>query len=74
MGYNLLMNRVYWGYNPLIPTFDPNNGSSKIRRFGSLFLNALSTTQQISGGEKTKSLPNSDFHKGKIHVSTPKAI
>ena len=24
MGYNLLINRVYWGYNPLILTFDPN--------------------------------------------------
>ena len=24
MGYNLLINGVYWGYNPLILTFDPN--------------------------------------------------
>ena len=24
MGYNLLVNRVHWGYNPLILTFDPN--------------------------------------------------
>ena len=24
MGYNLLMNGVYCGYNPLILTFDPN--------------------------------------------------
>ena len=23
-GYNLLINGVYWGYNPLILTFDPN--------------------------------------------------
>ena len=23
MGYNLLINEVYWGYNPLILTFDP---------------------------------------------------
>ena len=25
MGYNLLKNRVYWGYNPLILTFDPTS-------------------------------------------------
>ena len=24
MGYNLLINGVCWGYNPLILTFDPN--------------------------------------------------
>ena len=24
MGYNLLINGVYWGYNPLILTIDPN--------------------------------------------------
>ena len=24
MGYNLLIHGVYWGYNPLILTFDPN--------------------------------------------------
>ena len=24
MGYSLLTNEVYWGYNPLILTFDPN--------------------------------------------------
>ena len=24
MGYNLVMNGIYWGYNPLILTFDPN--------------------------------------------------
>ena len=24
MGYKLLINGVYWGYNPLILTFDPN--------------------------------------------------
>ena len=24
MGYNLLINRVYWGYNPRIQTIDPN--------------------------------------------------
>ncbi len=24
MGYNLVINGVYWGYNPLILTFDPN--------------------------------------------------
>ena len=24
MDYNLLINGVYWGYNPLILTFDPN--------------------------------------------------
>ena len=24
MGYNLLKNGVYWGYNPLILTVDPN--------------------------------------------------
>ena len=24
VGYNLLINGVYWGYNPLILTFDPN--------------------------------------------------
>ncbi len=23
-GHNLLINGVYWGYNPLILTFDPN--------------------------------------------------
>ena len=32
MGYNLLINGVYWGYNPPILTIDPNkpNGPSKI--------------------------------------------
>ena len=24
MGYNPFINKVYWGYNPLILTFDPN--------------------------------------------------
>ena len=24
MGHNLLINGVYWGYNPLILTIDPN--------------------------------------------------
>ena len=24
ISYNLFVNGVYWGYNPLIPTFDPN--------------------------------------------------
>ena len=24
MGYNLLINGIYWGYNPLILTIDPN--------------------------------------------------
>ena len=24
MGYNLVINGIYWGYNPLILTFDPN--------------------------------------------------
>ena len=24
MGYNLLIHGIYWGYNPLILTFDPN--------------------------------------------------
>ena len=24
MAYNLLINGIYWGYNPLILTFDPN--------------------------------------------------
>ena len=24
MGYNLVINGVYWAYNPLILTFDPN--------------------------------------------------
>ena len=30
-GYNLLIHVVYWGYNPLILTFDPNfrPGTSK---------------------------------------------
>ena len=30
MGYNLLINRVYWGYNPLILT---SNGTSKYSRW-----------------------------------------
>ena len=64
-----------WGYNPLILTFDPNNGTSKIWRFGSLFLVLTFPGLNKSLVEKKQNpYQTSDFHKGKIHVSTPKAI
>ena len=63
MGYNLLMNRVYWGYNPLMLTFDPNfQRDIQDMAFWVSFSQCPPFPRlNKSLVEKNESLPNNDF-------------
>ena len=60
MGYNLLINGIYYGYNPLILTFDPNFlGHPSVYTLHVLFLeNWVGTSPQEQTFETTIDIPS----------------